>query len=85
MQNAARHSGASTVAVYCEVGTGSVNLYVRDEGQGFDPALVPEDRHGIRESIRGRIERGGGVATIESRPEEGTEVHLRMPLSRQEG
>jgi signal transduction histidine kinase len=42
-------------------------------------ASVSADRHGIRESIVGRMERGGGVATITSEPAEGTEVHLRLP------
>jgi signal transduction histidine kinase len=79
MTNAARHSGAASVSVYAEVGDDAVHLYVRDEGKGFDPALVPADRHGIRESIVGRMERGGGVATVTSEPAEGTEVHLRIP------
>jgi signal transduction histidine kinase len=79
MTNAARHSGAASVSVYAEVGEDVVNLYVRDEGRGFDPDLVSTDRHGIRESIVGRMERGGGVATVTSEPAEGTEVHLRLP------
>jgi signal transduction histidine kinase len=78
--NAARHSGAASVAVYCEIGPDAVNLYVRDEGHGFDTARVPKDRHGVTESIIGRMERGGGVATISSDPSEGTEVHLRLPV-----
>jgi signal transduction histidine kinase len=78
--NASRHSGAVSVAVYCEVGPDAVNIYVRDEGHGFDTARVPKDRHGVTESIIGRMERGGGVATISSDPSEGTEVHLRLPV-----
>jgi signal transduction histidine kinase len=78
--NASRHSGAASVAVYCEVGPDAVNLYVRDEGSGFDTAQVPKDRHGVTESIIGRMERGGGVATISSDPTDGTEVHLRLPV-----
>ncbi len=80
MQNAARHSGAGSIAVYCEVGADAVNLYVRDEGRGFDPRRVPADRRGIADSIVRRVERGGGAATVTSEPAEGTEVHLRMPL-----
>jgi signal transduction histidine kinase len=79
MNNAARHSGATSIAVYCEVGAEAVNLYVRDEGRGFDPTRVPVDRHGISHSIRARMERAGGAARITSEPSEGTEVHLRMP------
>jgi len=79
MTNAARHSGAASVSVYAEVTDDAVNLYVRDEGKGFELVDVPTDRHGIRESIVGRMERGGGVATVSSVPAEGTEVHLRIP------
>ena len=79
MNNAAKHSGARAIAVYCEVASDAVNLYVRDEGRGFDRSTIPPDRRGITESIVGRMERGGGTATITTEPSEGTEVHLRMP------
>jgi signal transduction histidine kinase len=78
--NASKHSGAASIAVYCEVGADAVNLFVRDEGRGFDAASVAKDRHGVSESIIGRMERGGGMATVSSDPSEGTEVHLRLPL-----
>jgi signal transduction histidine kinase len=79
MNNAAKHSGAGSIAVYCEVVADAVNLYVRDEGRGFDRSTIPPDRRGISESIVRRMERGGGTATINTQPSEGTEVHLRMP------
>jgi signal transduction histidine kinase len=52
---------------------------VRDEGKRFDPDQVPTDRRGIADSIRGRIRRHGGSATIVSSPGDGTEVQLRLP------
>jgi signal transduction histidine kinase len=76
--NAARHSGADSVAVYVEVEPGAVTAFVRDQGAGFDPAAVPPDRHGIRESIVGRLARHGGSASVSSGPA-GTEVVLRLP------
>ncbi len=79
MNNAAKHSGARAVSVYAEVGPEAVNLYVRDEGRGFRPARLLPDRRGIAQSIRGRMDRHGGTALITSEPNEGTEVHLRLP------
>ena len=38
---------------------------------------VPDEAHGIAESIRGRMARAGGTATLTSSPE-GTEVELRL-------
>jgi len=79
VNNAAKHSGATVVSVYVEVGQEAVSVYVRDEGNGFDAGDLPLDRRGIAESIMGRMERHGGAATVQSEPREGTEVHLRMP------
>ena len=45
-------------------------------GPGFDPAAVPADRRGVRESIVGRMERHGGRARITSAAGGGTEVEL---------
>jgi signal transduction histidine kinase len=77
--NAAKWSGAPVVSVFAEVEPESVALFVRDRGRGFDPAAVPADRKGLAESIRGRVSRRGGTATIRSAPGEGTEVSLVMP------
>jgi signal transduction histidine kinase len=79
MANAARHSGAKRISVYVEVAPDAVSAFVRDEGSGFDAARRPQGRRGIAESIVGRMERHGGVATVTSEPSEGTEVSLRMP------
>src|SRR5262245_20749629 len=80
--NAARHSGARGVSAYVEVEDDQVTAFVRDQGVGFSRAAVPADRHGIAESIEGRMERNGGVALIESSPGKGTEVRLRIPRAR---
>ncbi|KIS26673.1 histidine kinase [Arthrobacter sp. SPG23] len=77
MVNASRHGGG-TVSVYLEVADGGAEVYVKDRGPGFDPASVPEDRMGVRESIVGRMNRHGGTAVISSSPD-GTEVRLKLP------
>jgi signal transduction histidine kinase len=78
--NAAKHSGVDEVSVYVEVEPDEVNAFVRDQGMGFDPDVVEEDRRGIAHSIVGRMQRVGGQATINGRMGEGTEVHLRLPM-----
>jgi signal transduction histidine kinase len=77
--NAAKWSGAEVVSVFAEVEADSVSLFVRDRGRGFDPDAVPADRKGLAESVRARVSRRGGSATIRSAPGEGTEVSLVMP------
>ena len=78
MVNAARHGGGQ-VAVYAECRDEVAEVFVRDRGPGFDLEQVPPDRHGVRESIIGRMDRNGGSATLRTAPGHGTEVHLRLP------
>ena len=77
--NAARHSGSTEISVYVEVEEDIISAFVRDQGSGFDPDLVPADRRGIADSIVGRMERRGGSARMHSRPGAGTEVVLQLP------
>ena len=77
--NAARHSRADHVDVYVEADDTELVGYVRDTGVGFDPAAVPADRHGIADSITGRIDRAGGRVVVASRPGDGTEVEIQLP------
>ncbi|CAM3090251.1 ATP-binding protein [Corynebacterium gottingense] len=78
MVNAAKHSGAEAIDVYAENLAGQLAVFVRDRGAGFDQRSIPEDRHGVRDSIIGRMERAGGTARITSAPGEGTEVELTL-------
>jgi len=77
MANAAEHSGADEVSTFVDVGDDEIAVYVRDRGTGFDPGALPPDAHGVAESIRGRMKRVGGTATLVSTPD-GTEVELRL-------
>jgi len=77
--NAVKWSGAGVVSIFAEVEPKEVSVFVRDRGKGFDPATVPADRKGLAESVRARMARRGGHATIRSAPGEGTEVSLTMP------
>ena len=78
MMNAAQHSDADRVSVFAEPKGDSIEVFVTDQGSGFDAGAVDEDRKGISESIRGRMSRYGGTAIIETAHGAGTEVHLTM-------
>ena len=52
---------------------------MKDQGEGFDLDTIPDDRHGIRHSIIGRIDRVGGTVTIR-RLSSGTEIHMSVPI-----
>ena len=78
-QNAVRH-GAPPVSVYVEVRPRAIEAFIKDNGAGFDPATIADDRHGVRDSIVGRMRRAGGSATIR-RLARGTEIALSVPRS----
>lgn len=77
--NAAKHAGTGKVDVYAEVTDGTVDVFVRDRGVGFDLGSIGADRYGVRNSIVDRMQRHGGTADVRSADGEGTEVRLRLP------
>lgn len=76
--NAAKWSGAKVVSLFSEVEPTEVSVFIRDRGCGFDPAKIPDDRKGLAESVKARMARRGGSATVKSVLGEGTEVVLTM-------
>lgn len=79
MVNAAKHAGVRQVSLYAEVEDEQVAIFVRDRGAGFDADAVDPDRHGLADSVKGRMTRNGGEARVRTAPGSGTEVQLRMP------
>ncbi len=78
MVNSAKHSGVEDISVYLEASPDEVELFVRDRGAGFDEATVAVDRRGLRDSIRGRVEKLGGEVRVHSEMGVGTEVQFRL-------
>ncbi len=79
--NAAKFSGCRDMSLFVEVGPGSTTVFVRDRGVGFDPVSVPADRHGVRDSIIGRLASVGGVGVVHTAPDAGTEVEMTLPAT----
>jgi signal transduction histidine kinase len=78
--NAAKHSGVEAVSLYAEFEPEQVSVFVKDRGVGFDLDEVADDRHGVRGSIIGRVERYGGRVQVNSGKGSGTEMEIRMPI-----
>lgn len=81
MVNAAKHSGAARIDVFAELRADRAEVFVRDQGTGFDPDAVPADRAGLSSSIHARMRRAGGRVEVVTGAGEGTEIELRLPLS----
>lgn len=79
LENVARHSGTSAASVRLDADEERVTVTITDTGRGFDPAVVPTNRFGLRESITGELRRVDGKARIASQRGEGTTITLAWP------
>jgi signal transduction histidine kinase len=78
LTNVVKHAGVhDAVVTIVSVGNG-IEVVVRDDGSGFEPA--GDIGFGTRESIRRRLSDVGGQADVRSRPGAGTRVTLWGPL-----
>lgn len=86
MVNSLQHAGAGAKrwATVRHEGDGVI-VEVGDEGAGFEPGLVPNERLGVRVSILERVASVGGVAKVDTTPGEGTVVTLRWPAPNDDG
>jgi PAS domain S-box-containing protein len=80
LTNVARHAHASRVAVILQRQGPDVLLRVEDDGRGLDAAGPPQRALGVV-GMRERTERLGGDLVLEARPQGGTVVRARLPLS----
>lgn len=79
LTNVARHAAARSVSVLVERRGGEVIAIIEDDGRGFNPRPF-NGRHLGLAGMRERAELLGGKFTIESRPGQGTSVHVQIPL-----
>lgn len=78
LSNIARHSQATQADLTLIYGGQDIEIRIRDNGAGFEPATTP---HGLGlELIQERLEGIGGRADIQSRPGEGTALTIRVPI-----
>jgi PAS domain S-box-containing protein len=84
LSNVRRHANAKAVSVRLEKqGDKAVRVVVQDDGVGFEPATVPDDRFGL-EGIRQRALLLGGEPAITSGSGRGTTVTVTLPIESRE-
>ncbi len=80
LTNIMRHAKCTHVNVLVSFGNEKIVLEVSDNGQGFDPAILKNQKSLGVFGMKERIESIGGKFEIESRKGQGTKVILEMPL-----
>ncbi|MHB1134758.1 MAG: GAF domain-containing protein [Chloroflexota bacterium] len=75
LNNVAKHSGASSVAVVLRCLGDRVELSVSDDGRGFDRGVVPPNHLGLG-IMSERAEAIGALLALESKPGQGTNVSV---------
>ncbi len=85
LTNVARHSQASSVDIKTMKNNGTLRVEIKDNGRGFDSALLNHpDSLGLL-SLRERARMIGGNTEISGAPGKGTCVILEVPLQKIEG
>jgi signal transduction histidine kinase len=75
-----RHAKADEVRLRFDARDRELRLVVADNGRGLPQGERTENMSGIS-NMRARIEKMGGRFEIESAPERGTVIQVRLPLS----
>ena len=78
LSNIAKHAEASRVEIHLQydADAGAVELRLRDDGRGFDPAHAPPGHYGLS-MMRERADAVGAILSITSQPSHGTEIAIR--------
>ncbi|MCM3662916.1 sensor histidine kinase [Mesobacillus subterraneus] len=83
LSNILRHADATKVKLLLAEESGYIQLYIGDNGKGFD---IHEERmasYGLK-TMRERCEQIGGTYNIRSKTQEGTYIDIRIPAMRRE-
>jgi signal transduction histidine kinase len=82
LNNVAKHAAARNVDILLEQRSDQVSLIIEDDGIGFDAQKAVLEVRGLGlVGMRERAGFAGGTLTIESKPEGGTTLFIRIPLS----
>lgn len=84
LTNALKYSGAGRIDIVLRFEAGCTTLVVRDDGCGMGQAASgdPSSGHFGLQGMRERVDKLGGVLSIESTPGCGTSVSVTLPIRR---
>jgi PAS domain S-box-containing protein len=83
LTNISKHAGASRVDIQLQYEPGGIEIHIRDDGRGFDPAHTPAGHYGLS-MMRERAAAVGAALSIISQPGHGAEIVVRWAESQEE-
>ncbi|MEH3087043.1 MAG: CHASE3 domain-containing protein [Xylophilus ampelinus] len=78
LTNIGKYAQAQSILVTLHAYADHVEVQVRDDGQGFDPAAIDPSSHGLA-GMRHRVEALGGKLFVDAAPGRGTLVRAVLP------
>ena len=84
LNNVAKHSGATRVALVLRRTADQVQAIIEDDGRGFDARVASQSGNGSNRlgllGIQERLSTVGGSCKVESAPERGATLLVRIPI-----
>ena len=80
LANVRQHARAKTVRLTLRCTRRTVAMSIEDDGIGFDPRRIADDRHGVR-GMRERARLAGGTLRVVSARGKGTRIVARAPIA----
>ena len=81
VHNAIKHSAAKRIEVQLREEDDQLHLIVSDRGRGFDIAAALQGKGLGLTSMRERVRLIHGTLSMNSRPNDGTTIHVRVPFT----
>ena len=75
VHNIIKHAKATQVEIQLQIDPGAIELLIRDDGRGFDPAHIPSGHYGLT-MMRERAQSVEAVLKIVSQPGQGTIIAI---------
>ncbi len=80
LSNSIRHGASKHISLHMSNTTSQIQIDLRDDGRGFDPAILQTaDGMGMK-NIHTRVDLMRGTLQIESAPLKGSHFHITLPL-----
>jgi len=85
VHNAIKHSGAAQIGVQLRTDSDAIHLLVSDKGKGFDLETAKQGGGLGLTSMQERVRLVNGNIAIQSKPMNGTSIHVRVPFKSGQG